>query len=209
MIRRKSRIRLLVSAVLVCLPAFAQDPSASAKAWSYNASFFGYSIPDDQSYASPTFTADREKLHLEARYNYESLRTGSLWLGRNYSFGKKLTLDITPMIGGVFGKLNGVAPGCNAELSFRRLSLYSQSEYLIEADPANRFYYNWSELSYSMTDWFRTGLVMQHTKAYQTSLDIQRGMFAGFSYKRFDFTTYVFNVGWTDPTSVFALGIQF
>jgi hypothetical protein len=188
---------------------FAQEKSPVATDWSFNASALGYVIPHETSYVSPTITADKGKFHLEARYNYEDLDTGSIWIGRNFSFGKKLKLDIAPMLGGVFGKLNGVAPGYTATLSFRRISLYSQSEYLIEADPVNRFYYNWSEVSYHATDWFRVGLVIQHTKAYQTALDLQRGVLAGFSYKSLDFTTYVFNFGWTDVTSVFALGYRF
>lgn len=52
-------------------------------------------------------------------------------------------------------------------------------------------------------------MVIQRTKAYQTDLDLQRGVLAGFSYRNLDFVTYVFNFGWTDVTSVFALGIRF
>ena len=48
--------------------------------------------------------------HLEARYNYEAQRTGSLWAGYNFSVGKKVKLDATPMVGGVFGNVNAVAP---------------------------------------------------------------------------------------------------
>lgn len=194
---------------LTCLSAVAQDAASSSNIWSFSASVLGYAIPDGRSYASPAFTADKRKLHIEARYNYENLETGSLWLGRNFSVGSKLKLDIAPMIGGVFGKLNGVAPGYTATLGFRRLSLFSQSEYLFEADRENSFYYNWSELSYAVTDWFRAGAVIQRTKAYQTELDLQRGVLAGFSYRNLDFATYVFNFGWTDVTSVFALGVRF
>jgi hypothetical protein len=35
------------------------------------------------------------------------------------------------------------------------------------------------------------------------------GSLVGATYKRFDFTTYVFNLGWTDPTIVLALGFNF
>jgi hypothetical protein len=58
-------------------------------------------------------------------------------------------------------------------------------------------------------DWFRTGLVVQRTKAYETEFDVQRGLLAGFSYKKIDFTAYVFNFGWTDPTVVLAVGVNF
>ena len=53
----------------------------------------------------PTFTADRDWLHLEARYNYEALDTGSAWVGYNFSGGETLAWEFTPMIGGVFGDM--------------------------------------------------------------------------------------------------------
>jgi hypothetical protein len=46
-------------------------------------------------------------------------------------------------------------------------------------------------------------------QAYQTELDIQRGLLAGFSYKKVDFTAHVFNFGWTDPTVVLAIAVNF
>jgi hypothetical protein len=113
------------------------------------------------------------------------------------------------MIGGVFGDSNGVAPGYLAWVGYRRLSLQSQGEYLFATDRSKSFLYNWSEISYSPVQWFRAGLVVQHTKAYQTTHDVQRGLLVGFSYKSADFTTYLFNLGWTDPTAVFAIGIRF
>ena len=42
-------------------------------------------------------------LHLEARYNYEGIGTGSAWVGWNFGFGEKLRLDATLMAGGIFG----------------------------------------------------------------------------------------------------------
>ena len=51
-------------------------------------------------------------LHLETRYNNEDLRTGSLWVGYNFAWGEKWQFEVTPMIGGVFGRTNGIAPGC-------------------------------------------------------------------------------------------------
>jgi len=55
------------------------------------------------------------------------------------------------------------------------------------------------EMSYSPAEWCRAGLVAQRTKAYHTDLDIQK----------VDFTTYIFNAGWTDPTVVLSLGFHF
>ena len=66
--------------------------------WEYSLSISTYLAQHARDYANPNFTADRDWLHLEARYNYEALKTGSLWLGYNFSVGKKLTLEATPMI---------------------------------------------------------------------------------------------------------------
>jgi hypothetical protein len=212
-------LQSIATIALLCAPALAQQTASATKAstpappaakeWSFYASALGYLIPEDRSYVSPVLTADRRSLHVEARYNYENLATGSLWLGRNFSFGRELTLEITPMIGGVFGRSNGVAPGYLLSVNYRRLTLDSQSEYLFETDRSESFFYNWSELSYSPAEWLRAGFVVQRTKAYETKLDIQRGLLVGFSHKNADFTTYVFNLGWTDPTTVFAIGIRF
>src|SRR5262249_8723487 len=84
---------------------------APTNTWSFSAYVFAYLVPDSRDYVNPTFSADRNWLHLEARYNYEDPDTGSLWVGYNLSFGHTLVLDVTPMLGGVFGDLTGVAPG--------------------------------------------------------------------------------------------------
>ena len=44
-------------------------PESSTDQWSFAFNISGYIVPHDRSYASPTFSADREHLHLGARYN--------------------------------------------------------------------------------------------------------------------------------------------
>ena len=186
------------------------DASASPNPWTFSLTASGYIVPDGQSYVSPDFSADRGWLHLEARYNDEALKTGSLWAGYNFSAGKKLVLDVTPMVGGVFGNLNGVAPGYLLTLTYERVQLYSNGEYVF--DTQNRggsFFYTWNQVTYSPLKWLQLGLVSQRTRAYHTSLDVQRGVLAGFTYKRVNFTTNVFNFGWTTPTEVLAVGFDF
>ena len=190
--------------------ATAPSPQTAANPWSFSASAYTYLVPDSENYVNPSFTADRGRLHLEARYNYEAIRAGSLWVGHNFQVGDKLTLELTPMVGAVFGDLNGIAPGYNLSLSCWKLELFSQTEYVFDLqDRSGNFLYTWSELTYSPVDWFRTGLVVQRTKAYQTDLDTQRGLLAGFSYKKVDFAAHVFNWGWTDPTVVLSVAVNF
>ena len=71
-------------------------PEADDEAWAFSASAYTYVVPDDPAYVQPTVTADRGRLHLEARYNYESFDTGSAWIGCNFSVGEKLSLEFTP-----------------------------------------------------------------------------------------------------------------
>lgn len=190
------------------VPAESGGPVSDEWAFSFNLS--GYIVPHDRSYASPTFSAEKQHLYLGARYNYEDKETGSLWVGYNFEVGDKLVLQATPMVGGVFGKTAGVAPGYKASLSWKRLELFTEGEFVFDTrDSSGSFFYTWSELSNSPVEWFRAGLAAQRTKAYQTSLDIQRGFLIGFSHKKVDFTTYIFNAGWTDPTLVLSLGVNF
>jgi hypothetical protein len=208
------RLTALWATLLFATAALAQaapaPPTSTAKEWAFNLTTTGYVLPDQDGYASPTFAADRDWLHLEARYNYENLRTGSLWIGYNFSAGKKVVLSVTPMIGGVFGRTTGVAPGCEASLSYKKIELSISNEYVIDTgDKSGSFYYAWPQLTYSPLDWLRLGLVAQRTKAYHDSLDTQRGFFVGFSHKKIEFTTYIFNVGWADPTAVLEVGFSF
>ena len=100
-------------------------------AWSFSASASTYIVPDS-NYVQPSFNADRGWLHLEARYNYENLDTGSLWLGYNFNGGKTVEWELTPMIGGVFGDTTGIAPGFRGSLAWWKLELYSENEYVAE-----------------------------------------------------------------------------
>ena len=184
-------------------------PEADDKAWSFSASAYTYFVPDDSNYVQPTFTADRGWLHLEARYNYEALKTGSAWVGYNFSGGETLTWEFTPMIGGVFGDTTGITPGYKGSLGWRKLELYSEGEYVYDTgSSSDSFFYNWSELTLAPVEWFRFGMVTQRTRVYQTDRDIQRGLLAGVSFKRVNLTGYVLNPD-DEPTFVLAVGLTF
>jgi hypothetical protein len=179
-------------------------------AWSFSASVSTYIVPNDQEYVQPTLTADRGWLHLETRYDYENLETGSTWVGYNFSGGEKLEWEFTPMLGGVFGNTTGIAPGYKFSLTYWKLELSSEGEFVFDVGtPEGNFFYSWSELTISPVDWFRFGLVGQRTRAYRTDVDIQRGLLLGFSYKKIDFTTYVFSLDRDKPTWVFSVGASF
>ena len=179
-------------------------------AWSFSASAYTYVVPDSENYVQPTFTADRGWLHLEARYNYEALDTGSAWVGYNFSGGEKLAWEFTSMLGGVFGDTAGIAPGYKGSLGLWKLELYSEGELVFDAgESSDSFFYNWSELTLAPMDWFRFGLVTQRTRAYESDRDIQRGLLVGFTYKKVDLSAYLLDPDADTPTFVFAVGLDF
>jgi len=191
-------------------PAPAGAKPTVVRKWSFSASASVYLVPNDRKYMQPTFTADRERLHLEARYNDEALETGSLWAGCNFNTGEKLVFKVTPMVGAVFGNKVGIAPGYKASLGYGKVELTSAGKYVFDLrDRSGNFFYSWSELTVSPLDWFRAGLAAQRTRTYKTDLDIQRGFLVGISYKKMDFAAYVLNAGWTDPTIIFSMGVEF
>jgi hypothetical protein len=117
----------LVAAMAVPAPGRAGDgtaaPGAAVPAWEWGPSVLLYILRDEADFLQPTLTADRGALHLEARYNYEDRETGSAFVGWNLSFGEELKLGLTPMLGGVFGRMNGIAPALTLTLEWGPLAL--------------------------------------------------------------------------------------
>jgi len=194
----------LVATLLVAVaPAIADEPE-----WRYSVSAWGYDVPDSQDYVNPNVTADRGHLHLEVRYQYEALDTTSL--GANFHAGESWSFDATMMLGGLFGDLDGVAPGYRLSLEHGWFYLASEGEYFASTRAQEDSYlYGWTEAGGYPLGWFRLGLAVQRTRAYESELSVQRGAFVGFTYKSFDAAAYVFNLGWEDPTYVLALRWDF
>jgi hypothetical protein len=114
------------------------------------------------------------------------------------------------MLGGVFGNTTGIAPGYKGSLSWWKLGLYSEGEYVVDTGNSdNSFFYNWSELTLSPLGWFKFGMVTQRTRLYQTDRDVQRGILAGVMFKHVDFTAYVLNPDESKPTVVVAVSFHF
>ena len=182
----------------------------SVPAWTFESSIYTYFLPDEGNYAQPTIATDRDWFHLEARVNYEDLNTGSIWVGYNFSGGDTVEWALTPLVGGVFGQTDGVAPGYSGSLSWRRLEFYSEGEYVFDAhDTANSFFYSWSELTFAPADWLRAGLVTQRTRVYETEREIQRGLLVGVSYKNLEAATYFFNPDDSKPVVVLSVAFSF
>lgn len=189
---------------------FEADTEKSDTKWEFSLSTFTFLAQHARDYANPNFTADHDWLHLEARYNYEELKTGSVWLGWNFSTGKKLRFEVTPMFGGVFGDITGIAPGYTITIRYKPFELSTQGEYFFDAGTSSGdFFYSWSELSASPADWLRIGIVVERTQASGFSSDVRRGPLIGFKYKDVNLTTYWLAPGSDEATFVFGVAFNF
>jgi len=193
-----------------CTFSYAQETPASAeKQWNFGADLNMYFFPDE-FIMLPVFRADKNKLHLEARYNYEDLETFSGWVGYNFNGGKKIEYAITPMVGGVVGLSNGIAAGLEFTFTLNKFELYNESEYLFDVNTnENNFFYSWIDFTYAPKDWLWFGLSGQRTRLYQTDLDIQRGLLIGGGYKSLELTGYLYNLGFDDPFVLITLSASF
>lgn len=168
-----------------------EDSSASSE-WTFSAETDLYFT--DPFIFLPIIIADKSNLHLEARYNYEDLKTFSGWVGYNFFGENEFEFFITPMVGGVFGRTNGIAPGLEFTFSYIGFELYSESEYLFDFESEeNNFFYNWTDLTYSPFYWLWFGMSGQITKLYNTDLETDRGLLLGGLYQNFEIGCYFYN----------------
>ena len=213
---------VLLAVWLTCAPATVHaqsaDPGANQDAaaavvvpsWSFDITASAYLFPSDDNYIQPTATADRGALHLETRYNYEDPKSLSAFIGWKFDFGETVTLELTPMFGGLVGETNGIIPALEFNFAWRWLELYSEGEYMIDpGDRSNTYLYNWSQLGVRPVAWLQAGLATQRTRAYQTPRDIQRGPFVALTVSKFTGTVYFMNPGLTDHFVIAAVGVAF
>ena len=216
---RLTRDALATALLLPALTCAAQeggaappDSVANKPGWAYSATGMYYSLKDQSDFLLAIATAERGQLHIEARYNYEAIDTGSLFAGWKYSGGEKLTYDLTPIIGAVFGATQGIAPGFEASVVYGITDFYTEAEYMYDTNAKEDSYtYAWSELGFSPLEWLRFGLVGQRTRVYNSARDIQQGGFAQIiTPGKVTLGLYVFNPGNSnDSFAVFSLAAKF
>ena len=206
------RIAFFCLAIILAVqyfPAMSQEEDTNqASGWNHNLVISSYIFSDD-FFILPVYQVNKGWLHLEARYNYEDMNTFSAWVGYNFSGGNKFEYFITPMLGGIVGNTNGIAPGLELTFNFYGFELYSESEYIFDFDgKEDYFYYNWTDFSYSPLDWLWFGISIQRTKLYDTDLEIQRGLLLGGGYRWFGLSGYLYNLGWDEPYGIITLTVS-
>jgi hypothetical protein len=207
---------LLVFSALTCSAqegGIARAPAATAEAprWACSVTGSYYSFRDQDDFVLAVATAEKGPLHLEARYNYEAQDSGSLFAGWKFPGGETLTYELTPILGGVFGQKEGIAPGFEAAVAYGVADFYIEAEYVYDLEiRKDSFTYAWIELGFTPREWLRSGFVGQRTMVYQSERDTQRGVFAQLMYRKMTLGLYVFNPDDSgNRFSVFSLGAEF
>jgi hypothetical protein len=178
--------------------------------WSFDLTGYWTDPPDEEAYGSAVLRADRGALHLEGRYNYEDIDTGSVFAGWTFAWSGDVEFSLVPMLGAVFGHTRVVAPGLELDLAWKILDLYAEAEYVFDAGGRDdSYFYLWSELTVNPTGWLSFGLVAQRTRAYDTDVDVDRGLLLGFHVRSVSATIYIFNLDRDDPHVMVGIGISF
>ncbi len=210
--------------VFAAIPAFVatavlavdDDPTARPESadpkrtWEFAVTAYPTMVRGGENYTSVIATADRDPLHLEARYSYESVGARSAFVGWNFSGGETVTWELTPLVGGAWGTTRSFVPGFEGSLAWKQLDFYIEAEYVRgSGERSDGYLYAWSELSYAPVEWLRIGIAGQRTRAYGGDRDIQRGPFAQFMLGPFTIGGYWFNPGSDEQVVVGSIGVAF
>ena len=184
-----------VSVTANSLPLDSLMSTGPSVPWTFSVQGYYYVLPYDDNFLIAIGSADRGSLHLEARYNYEDLKTGSLFAGWTLSTGETFTAEFTPMLGVAFGRTTGIVPALEMSLGYGIIDLYDESEYLIDLeDEGSSYLYSWLELGVSPSDLLRFGVTAQRTRAAETPLGVERGLFVQVTPEPGSVGFYAFNL---------------
>lgn len=182
----------------------------SKPSWEFGISAFPTFVRDGENYTSAIAVADRGSLHLEDRYNYESIGARSAFVGWTFSGGETITWELTPLLGGVWGTTRGFVPGLEASVAWKQFDFYTEVEYVRDSsEQSSSYLYAWSELGFRPAEWLRVGVAGQRTRLYGGERDIQRGPFAQLTWQRVTVGGYWFNPGAGDQIVVGLISATF
>ena len=128
----KAALRILVAFAIV-VEDKPTDTVAATPSWEFGITAYPTRVRGGENYTSAIATADHGALHLEARYNYESIGARSAFVGWNFSGGDEITWELTPLLGGVWGTTQGFVPGLEATVAWKKFDFYVESEYVSDS----------------------------------------------------------------------------
>ena len=211
------RAVVALAAIIAAAAAAAEDDHSGRRAslpekpsWEFALTAYPTIVRGGENYTSAIAAADRGPLHLEARYNYESVGARSAFVGWTFSGGETITWEVTPLVGGAWGTTQAFVPGFEASVAWKQLDFYVEAEYVRDShERSDSYFYAWSELGFRLVEWLRIGVAGQRTRAYGGERDIQRGPFAQLTWDRVTIGGYWFNPGSSNQIFVGSIGATF
>ena len=185
-------------------------PAPAKPSWEFAITAYPTVVRGGENYTSAIAIADRGALHLEARYNYESIGARSAFVGWTFSGGETVTWELTPLLGGAWGTTAGVRartggePGLGAGRLLRRGRIRAR-----QPRTTDSYAYAWSELGFRPVEWLRVGIAGQRTRAYGADREFQRGPFAQVTWGPVTIGGYWFNPGSNEQVFVGMIGATF
>jgi len=185
-------------------------PDTISSSWSFEIEAYYYILPGEKNTTTLIGDADHKAFHLESRYNYEDVKTASVFGGYNFKTGNKLQWALTPMVGFIFGNTYGFAPGFEGSLRWKKFDFYSESEYVVNfAEEKDNFFYTWTELAITPIRNFRMGMSVNKTRLIHSDLEIQRGIFTEYSFWKLTAAIHYFNPFSDEEYLIATLHIEF
>ena len=114
------------------------------------------------------------------------------------------------MAGIVFGNTDGIATGLEMDITYKKFDLYSESEHVFDfSSKENNFFYMYSELAFRSYQGYKTGILAQRTRLYESDREIQRGVFGEYYFGRFRVGVFYFNPFADDNFLIVSFSVDF
>lgn len=146
------------------------------------------------------------KFYGEVRYNYDQINTIGVYLGYQFSIGKKQQHNLIPQIGFLYGDYVGTSFQFYYQLLHSKFEINFQNQYGLSFNNLSSFYYNWSDIQFKVRKKINFGSSIQIYKD-KNSKYIDLGALV--TYKSNNWTVALYSFNFYDlPKHYFAFGIQ-
>jgi hypothetical protein len=150
------------------------------------------------------------RVRVEGRYNYEDDRTASLFIGYEFETTGRPALWLAPMIGGVVGTTDGIAPALEIELTLDRFTFYDESEVVFTfGEGVPNFFYSWGTATYEIRPWLRPGLAVQRLRVFGSDREVDPGIVSQSTVGALEVSLYGFNLFDSDRSVQLGLSVSF
>jgi len=183
--KKRKHLSLAATFLIYCCYTFAQSKSGLE-----NYSLVG----NDHTYSWMPIAHYQAKkgFYTELRYNYEDVKTASLYCGKTFLVGTKKKIVLIPMIGGSAGTFSGVSAALKTEGDFDRCFASTELQYSWSLNPENPgFMFSWTEAGLNLAKNFFAGVTIQ-TTLQRGANEFEPGVMLGFTAGRLCVPVYFF-----------------